>query len=152
MIIRRVKPKSSLMQLSLSGNVSENMLHDYAERIEQDLLALPMINDVVIRGGRVREITIEISSEVLEKYNLSHNEVASAIRNASQNIPAGRLETSAGDILLRVQEKRYFADEYHNIIIRALPDGTLIRLGDIAELIDGFDDSNLRYEYNGKHL
>ena len=51
---------------------------------------------------------------------------------------------------MRVQEKRYFADEYHNIIIRALPDGTLIRLGDIAELIDGFDDSNLRYEYNGK--
>ena len=80
------------------------MLHDYAERIEQDLLALPLVNDVAIQGGRSREITMEIASEALEKYNLTHSDISNIIRGSAQNIPAGRLETVAGDILLRVQE------------------------------------------------
>ncbi|MEM6602674.1 MAG: efflux RND transporter permease subunit, partial [Pseudomonadota bacterium] len=149
-VIQQIKPKSSLMLLALSGDVSENMLHDYAESIEQDLLNLPMVNDVKITGGRAREVTIEISSEMLEKYNLSHAEVGEIIAGSSQNFPAGFIDTSAGSTLLRVQERRYYADEFADIIIRALPDGTVLRLKDIATLRDGFDDSHLINEYNGK--
>lgn len=149
-VITRIKARNGIMSLAVYGDVPENILHDYAETIEQNLLALPEVSDVALRGGRTREITLEISSKMLEKYNLSHEEVSQAVANASLNAPAGRIETASGDILLRVQEKRYFASEFENVIVRSLPNGTVLKLGQIAVLKDGFDDKRLRNEYNGK--
>lgn len=149
-VITNIKPKSSLMKIAIYGDVSQKMLRHYAEKLEQDLLNLPAVNDVMIIGGRTPEITLEIPQKNLDKYNLTHQMVGDRVRQSAENMPLGRIETNAGDILLRVQEKKYFAQDFENIVIKANPDGSIIRLKDIAMLVDGFEERLLKNTYNGK--
>lgn len=148
-VIVRAKPKSLIMKLAVYGSVTQNRLRDYAERIEQELLQLPDINNVTIQGGPLRQIEIAISNDNLEKYNLSHNEIANIVSQSAINLPAGRIETEAGDILLRVEGRRYYAKKYADIVIKTLPNGTTLKLGDVAELKDTFADDRIVSEFDG---
>lgn len=147
-VIVRAKPKSLVMKLVISGDVSLNRLRDYAESMEQELLQLPYINTVSINGGPMRQIDIAISNDNLEKYNVSHAQIAQIIANSAINLPGGRIETEAGDILLRVEGQRYYAQEYADIVVKTLPNGTPLYLKDIAELNDGFTDDRIISSYN----
>lgn len=149
-LITRIKPKNVLTKIAIYGDVPDLTLYEYAQNLEQDLLNLPMVNDVSIRGGRKPEITLEIPARIFEKYNLSHEKLGQIIQQNSQNLPIGRIETRSGDILLRIADKKYYAKEFADIIILSKPDGTQIRLKDIATLREGFDDSHLLTLYNGK--
>lgn len=149
-VIVRLKPRGVVMKLAVYGDVSLERLRTYTEKIEQDLLQLPNINNVAIQGGASREISIFISNQKLQKYNLSHQEIADTIRQSAINLPGGRIETPAGDILLRVEGRRYYAKEYADIVIKSLPNGAVLKLGDIAELRDGFSDERIISRYNDK--
>ena len=149
-IIVRAKPRNLVMKLVVYGDASQNRIRSYAEKIEHDLLQLSGVNNVIIQGGASREISIFIEQNTLKKYNLSHQEVAQKISQAAINLPGGRIETQAGDILLRVQGKRYYADKYADIVIKSLPNGAVLTLGDIAELRDGFTDERIITKFNDK--
>jgi multidrug efflux pump subunit AcrB len=149
-IIVKSQPRGDVMTLAVSGDVPEKILHDWAERIESDLIQLPNISLVDQSGGRIREISLEISVDTLSKYNLTLQDIADKIRQGSLDVPAGIMRTESGEILLRVQERKYYAEDYGNIVIKARNDGTIIRLKDIATLVDGFEDIELKNYYNGK--
>ncbi len=148
-VIIRAKPVNLVMKLVVFGNTTPERLRHYTEKIEQDLLQLNGINKVSIQGGAKREISIFIAHDILQKYNLSHGEIAEKVKQSAINLPGGRIETAAGDILLRVQGRRYHADEYANIVLKTLPNGATLKLGDIAELRDGFSDERIVSQYNG---
>ncbi|MFT6083874.1 MAG: multidrug efflux pump subunit AcrB [Dasania sp.] len=148
-IIVRAKPKSLVMNIAVFGDVPPQTLRNFAEKMEQDILQLPLVNDVDIRGDVDREISVFISNDTLQRYNLTHSQVANIISNSAINLPAGRIETLAGDILLRVEGRRYYANEYANIVIKAMPNGATLKLGDIATLEDGFSDERIISEFNG---
>ena len=149
-VVSQIRPKEAVMSLAVYGKLEETRLRDWAERIEQDLLALDQISDVSLRGGAPREVTIEIPLANLEKYNLTIEDIARAAEAASLNLPAGKIESATGDILLRVREKRYFAPEFADITVISRADGTNVKIGDIARLRDGFTDKRIKNEYNGK--
>ncbi len=148
-VVSQIRPKENVMSLAIYGGISPVQLRETAERVEQDLLNLKHVNDVSVTGGAPREVTIEISTDNLLKYNLSFEDVAKAAEAASLNLPAGKVESGGGDVLLRVTEKRYFADEFKNVVVISASDGTKVKLADIATLKDGFSDLRIRTEYNG---
>ena len=96
------------------------------------------------------QISIEVSETALRQYDLGLQDISDAVRRFSADIPAGTVESSQGDVLLRVQQKKYTGDEFEKIIIRTLPDGSLLKLGDIGTIIDGFEDANLISKFNGE--
>lgn len=149
-IIVRIKPRGLVMKLAIYGDVPLERLRAYTEKIEQDLLQLPNINNVAIQGGASREISVFISHDTLQKYNLSHTDVANIIKQNAINLPGGRIETTSGDILLRVEGRRYYAQEYADIVLKSLPNGAVLKLGDIADLRDGFSDQRIISRYNDK--
>jgi multidrug efflux pump subunit AcrB len=67
---------------------------------------------------------------------------------SSQDIPAGAIETHTGEILLRMKERKQWADEYANIEVISSADGGTITLGDIAEITDGFEETGFHGEFN----
>ncbi len=146
--IVKAKRSAKVLTLSLYGAVPEKMLRSWAERVEDELLQLPDVSFVNITGGRAREIAIEISRASLRKYAISLGEVADAVRAHSIDLPGGTLRSEAGDILVRVQEKRYFGSEFESIVVRSNTDGSLLRLGDIATVIDGFVDEKIETRFN----
>ena len=148
--ITRNKTTGSMMSLALFGDVGEHTLHHWAEQIENELLQLKGITLVNITGGRNLELSIEVSENTLRNYGLTLADVAKQVEQFSIDVPGGTLRTPAGEILLRVQDKRYSAKEFANITIRSQLDGANLRLGDIATIRDGFEDAQLRNEYNGQ--
>lgn len=147
--IVKVKPQPAVITLVLYGNVPELTLKGWAERLEDEMLRDPDISLIELRGDRDYEISIEVSEETLRKYDLSIEEIGRIVAASSQDFPAGTVESEAGDILLRIQEKGYVGKAFEDIVIKHRPDGSMLRLQEIARIIDGFKDTNLITRYNG---
>ena len=148
--IVRAENLSDVLSLVVSSELPEADLMRGAELLEEALLALPTVSLVGMLGARDYEIAIEVREEDLRRYGLSIGQVANAVRMSSLNLASGELRTEAGDLLLRTNTKRVRGDEFKDIVLRALPDGSILRLGDVANVRDGFVDSDLINEYNGR--
>ncbi|MGY8815931.1 MAG: efflux RND transporter permease subunit, partial [Gammaproteobacteria bacterium] len=147
-IITKVRVTPTVISLAIHGDVSEYTLKYWAETIEDELRQLPGVALTQLRGIRGYQISIEVPELTLRQYGLSLESIANTIQQFSQDIPAGTIEARQGDILLRVQEKRYTGTEFEDIVIRTLEDGSTLRLGDIAQIVDGFEDTNLISKFN----
>lgn len=149
-IVSKTKITPSVMMLALHGEVDEGTLRYWAENIEDELRQVDGVAQTSLRGVRDYQISVEVTENSLRQYGLTLDDVQRAIQNFSQDIPAGTVEASQGDILLRVQEKRYTGEEFENIILRSLPNGSALRIKDIGQVIDGFTDTNLVSKFNGE--
>ncbi len=150
-IVRRVARRYPVVNLALYGDVSEATLKYWAERIKEELLALPEVTEVAYFALRPAEIHVEVSEETLRKYGLSLFEIARQIRAQSFDLPAGRILTPAREILLRIQGKRYFGEEYAELPVISSPTGQEIKLRELSNIKDEFRDIiDLFAYFNGK--
>jgi multidrug efflux pump subunit AcrB len=76
--------------------------------------------------------------------------VAAAIRNASINQSSGSVRTEVGTYQLKVRSQADNEEEFSNIIIRQTDDGGIVRVGDVATVIDGFEDNPILATLNGE--
>ena len=151
-------PKIALKKLSVevltvsvsSATLSEDELRVAAEKLRDDLLTLPSVSLVRLRGTRDREVSIEMSEEELRRNGLSISDVAREVRRASLNLTFGELRTGAGGVVLHVVGKRKHGEEFENIPLIARIDGSVVRLGDVARIRDGFVDEDILSEIDGK--
>ena len=90
-----------------------------------------------------------VSQDTLRTYGLTMQEVANRIRTAAIELPGGHIETQGGEILLRVMERRDWANEFAGIPIVTTPAGTVLSLGDIATVVDDFEDVDRMATFNG---
>jgi len=128
--------KQEVLQLNFYGDVSQLVLRELGEQIRDRLLQQGDISQVDIVGARDLEILIEVSQDQLRAHGLSMSSVAAAIKNASVEIPGGEIKTKAGEILLRVKDRRVGAVEFSRIPIITVDDGTVLHLGDIAQVVE----------------
>ncbi len=149
-IITEVITRHKVITTALYGDASEKTLRVLADRIKDDLTSMEKISQVDIEGIRPYEISIEVSEETLRKYGLSFDEIADTVARSSVDIPGGSVKTSGGEILVRTAGQKYYGPEFEKIIVLTRPDGTNIRLGDIAEVKDEFEDIDLYSEFDGK--
>jgi multidrug efflux pump subunit AcrB len=148
--IVRLETVGDVMTLVVSSDLSDLELRQGAELIEQELLSIPSVSLVSLFGAKDYEISIEVKQENLRSYGLSINDIAGAVRDSSLNLSSGEIRTKAGDLLLRTNKKSYSGEEFEDIIVKALPNGSLLRLKDIAQIKDGFTEDELIHEFNGK--
>lgn len=142
--------RSQVISVVLYGDASEAVLKQVAERVRDDLLADEHISMAELYGVRQPEISIEIPQSTLRQYRIGLEQVASVVRATSVEVPAGRIKTGAGDVLLRTAERRDTAAELAAIPVVASADGTRVTLGEIARIEDGFADTDQRTLFNGK--
>ena len=120
--------------------LTKTELRTAAEQVQEDLLALPSLSMVSIFGAADREISIVVSEEELRRNNLTISGLARAIREASLNASSGELRTDAGGLVLRTFQKRMVGEDFLDIVLFSNIDGTIVRLRDVATVIDGFAD------------
>ena len=140
-----------VMTMAVSSSVAgENELRLAAEELRDGLLGLPSISLVTLEGTRDREISIELSEEELRRNDLTINRVANAVRRASLNLTFGELRTEAGGVVLHTVGKRRAGKEFEDIPLITRLDGTIVTLGDIAEVRDGFVDEDVVSRFDGR--
>jgi len=168
--IKTITKRKQVISLAIYGDVDEQALHNLGENArEQMLQGLPKsklkpwqkilkkikplgtdsITQVELQGIRPLEISIEISQEKLRRYNLTLAKVATKIRASSIEMPGGSIKTRKGEILVRIKERRDYGLEFASIPIITNTKGTLITLGDIATITDGFRDVDHKSTFDG---
>ena len=143
-------PRKVMTLAVSSSRVGDDELRRAAEDLRDGLLRLPSLSQVFLEGTREREISIELSEEVLRRNDLSINEVARAVRRASLNLTFGELRTEAGSVVLHTVAKRRLGKEFEDIPLITRLDGTIVTLGDVARVRDAFVDEDILSEFSGK--
>ncbi len=149
-VIREVTNRMQVINVSISGATDELTLKRLGERVRDDLLNLEGITQVDLKNARPYEIAIEISEEDLRRYNLTFDAVANAVRAASLDLPGGSVKTASGEILLRTKGQAYVGREFEQLTLLTRPDGSRIELGDVATVIDGFEETDNYSTMDGK--
>jgi len=143
--------KAHVLLVALSGdNLRERELKEWAQKMEEEIRALPEVSQVATLGDREYEISIELSEERLYEYGLTFNQVAMAIRASNLNVSGGLMRTEGEELRLRTLGRKYSADEFADIVVFASPNGDVITLDRIATIKDDFVDGNVISRFNGR--
>ncbi len=126
-------------------------LRQFTEKIRDEIRALPNVTQLSMGGVRPWEISINVPQSILSQYGLTLSDIARVVRNASRDIPGGSIKTDAGEILVRALGQAYRKKDFANIVIISKKNGTLIRLGDIAQINDGFNEDTLYSRFDNKY-
>ncbi len=149
-IVSLAKRRNEVISLVLSGDQDIRTLHDLAERARQRLLKDERISQVDLEGVPPLEISIDVPREQLDAYGFSLQQIAAEVTASSIELPGGALETINGELLVRLADRRLSGHEFEDIILRSTTDGAEIRLGDIAEIHDGYEDTKQASFYDGR--
>ncbi|GAA6204040.1 efflux RND transporter permease subunit [Thalassotalea sp. SU-HH00458] len=149
--VEREKFRQEVMYISLYGDLTNGELKELGRKIHNEIQQLPLINISEFYSGLGYEISVEVSKDKLREYGLSFNDVARSVRNYSRNMSAGQIRAENGYINLRVENQAYRGHEFEQIPVITLEDGTKVLLGDIANIIDGFQEGLQYSKFNGKN-
>ena len=137
--------------MAVYGSLSEQELNRLARKLRRELASLtdgsPLVDSW---GARKEEISIEVSEETLRRYGLRFDDVVQAVRGSSLNLAGGQVRTDNGNVQIAARALADSEADFNRIIVRQLPDGGILRLGDIANVVDGFEDQNLVRTVNGE--
>lgn len=131
-------------QLVLRGDVSVTALQDLADQIEDDLRKYDNISRISIFGYNDPEIEISVSESALRSYGLTIDDVATAVAAENIRSTGGILRGSELEYRIRVEQRDYFATGFKDIPVITRPDGTIIRLSDVANVRDVLEEGAQR--------
>jgi multidrug efflux pump subunit AcrB len=140
-----------VISVVVAGDYSEDEIRIYAERVRDDLLRIAGITQVSLGSVRRYEIAIEASPDRLREFEVSLEDISRAIRGSSVDISAGNVRTEGGDVLIRSKGQAYRRADFESIVVKTNPDGSIVRVSDIAKVLDGFEEESLRTRFNGKY-
>lgn len=148
--LRKVEPQLPVIALAIYGDAGEAELKRTARNVRDELLKLPGISRVELNGVRADEIYVDVRPDQLLKYDITFEEIAAAIRSENLDVSGGQLRGERSSVAVRTLGEEQTAADLSDIVVRSQPDGRQIRLSDVADLSDGFVDSDLEALFNGK--
>ena len=148
--VYRWDARPTYMFLALHGPVDRLTLQREANEIRLKLTKLPGLQLTEQISKQPEQVTIEISEDALQRYNLTFSQVSRAISGSSINLSAGTVETTGGNVQLRARSLANSKAEFENIIIRQSSSGGTVRVRDIANVIDRFDSEKFDATFKGE--
>ena len=148
--VTEVTNRQSVIRLVVFGDVAERTLKEIAYRTEDMLSALPEVSYVETTGVREYEISIEVPLQRLRALGLTLRDISMAVRGGSLDLSAGSIDTRDEEVRIRTTGQNYTQQDFEEIIVVSRANGTVVRLGDIAEVRDAFRDVDLVGRYGGQ--
>ncbi len=149
-IIQEAVIRRQVLAIAVSGDADERTLRVLGEEIRDDLASREGITQVELSAVRPYEISIEVSEDDLRRHGLSFDQVARAVRRSSLDLPGGSVKTEGGEILLRTEGQAYRGREFEDLVLLTRPDGSRLTLGQVATIIDGFEESDEAARFDGQ--
>ncbi|MFW2331180.1 MAG: efflux RND transporter permease subunit [Nitrospinota bacterium] len=150
-IVSEVTNRNHVINVAVFGMADEKELKEITELVADDLLEIEGITQVEVSGVRPYEISIELSTAALRRYDITFSEVADAISRSSLDLPSGSLKSEGGEILVRTVEQAYVKEDFESIPLLSTSAGQLVTVGDVADVIDGFEDNGKSTKFDSKN-
>ena len=136
--------------LAFSAQVPIERLTKLAEDvIKPALQQIPGVGSVQLVGGRKRELTIVLSPQSLKSYGLTPVDVVNAVRGQSIDVPTGRTLEPGVERSVKLSAEARSVEELRAVILMS-PNGTPVRLGDVAQVLDGPAEARSAATLNGR--
>ncbi|MEA3560198.1 MAG: efflux RND transporter permease subunit, partial [Candidatus Omnitrophota bacterium] len=132
-----------VIEVSLSGEMTERQLQRYADRLEDILEDINGVARIRKSGYREREIQILVDPDKLGEYYVSIDEIEDALASRNISLPAGKLNTETTEYSIRTAEEFLTTQEIEDVIIRANDAGNCLRIKDVACVSDTFKDEDI---------
>ena len=142
--------RQSIIRLIVHGAIPERSLKELAYQIEDEIASLASVSRVETTGVRNYEVSIEVPLNRLRALGLTLDDVASAVRRGSLDLSAGSIDTQDAQVRVRTLGQRYDQQDFEDVVLLSRSDGTVVRLGDIAEVHDDFQDTDLIVRHQGQ--
>jgi multidrug efflux pump subunit AcrB len=136
--------------IAVSGPMSETDLKAYAENMKERLQRVPKITQVDIKGFSDHQIRIELPSQALRQFGLSVSDIAAVIDRQSIDLPSGSIEATDRDVLIRFADERRSTADFQDLAVVSGQSGAVVRLGDIAQITDRFEQDESRVYHDGQ--
>ncbi len=147
--VAKYDPRLPVISVAMYGDLSERSLKSLGEDLKDELLGLSGVTDVALTGTRKDEISVEVKPAKLVEYGLSFVEVARAIGASNLDLPGGQVRTQGTTVAVRTLGEREQASDMLDIVLRSDSTGRAVRVRDVAEIIDGFEDTDIAGRFAG---
>ncbi|MAB73069.1 MAG: hypothetical protein CMJ54_11250 [Planctomycetaceae bacterium] len=144
------EPNLPVIILTLHGGVDERVLKSAMRTIIDDLESLRGMGSLQVSGLRDYELRVAVEPERLVENGLPITAVADAIRAWTLELPSGSLRGAGGNVNVRTMGVAERAEAIRSIVVRARPDGSMLRVGDLATVTDDFVDVDLEEWFEGQ--
>lgn len=149
-VVEVLEQQVPVISVTLYGSASERRLKQLAEEVKDELMAAPLISRVIVSGTRPEQIAIEVEPQLLEAYGLSLDEVGRAVRTNNVDLAAGEIKAGTGKVVVRTLGETQEGYPLESLLVRGSTGQGAIRLGDIANVLDGFEETPLRGTFQGQ--
>ncbi len=151
-IIEKAEREEHALWLQLYGDVDRQTLQRLADNLKSDLLARDSISRVAISGRLDPQMVVEVDEGVLRAYGLSMSDIEDAINQGSSNTRTAVLRNDRLYLQLKTSQQAYLKNEFAAIPIVTTNSGREICLGEIAKILDTYDDDTaVLSRFNGKN-
>ncbi len=137
------------ISFALSGDVDLRTLKQFGRQVEDELLALDGISKVGLSGFPEEEIEISFRESALQAYQVTFAQATQAVRASNLEITGGKVKGAKEELLIRAKNKKYYAEELRNIVVKTNPNGSVVRLHQLADIKDQWAENPSRSFMNG---
>ena len=148
--VRVVERVATVATVAVTGPMTPLALHRYAEALRQRLLADPSIAQATLKGFSDREIAIEPEMAALRRLGLTAADMADAVARHSLDLSAGTLESTAGEVSVRLSGERRTVEALAAIPLVSAPLGGEVTIGEVATITERFADPHVATVFNGQ--
>jgi HAE1 family hydrophobic/amphiphilic exporter-1 len=140
-----------IMQILATSTLPNEVFYQQMEdRFLPQLQQIAGVAEITMVGGEKREIRINVDDDKLNYYGLSLLQVTQAINQANLDFPTGKVKNTKENMTLRLAGKFASLDDIRKLVIATPPNGSPIRVGDVADVKDGLTESESISRYNGR--
>jgi multidrug efflux pump subunit AcrB len=148
--VLQAEVRFQVLDVAVSGDVDEATLKRLGQQVRDEIAALPGITDVELVATRPYEVAIEVAEGALLRHDLTFDHVVRAVRRSSLDLPGGSVKTAGGEILIRSKGQAYRGGEFEKLVLLSRPDGSRLQLGDVARVVDGFEETDRLARFDGR--
>ncbi|NDP39693.1 MAG: efflux RND transporter permease subunit [Rhodoferax sp.] len=107
------------------------------------------VGSVTVVGGTKREINIYLNPQALEAFGVTPDQVVAAVRNDNQDLPVGAIQSREQERMVQIEARMQRPEDFGKIIV-ARKNGAPIRVDQLAQVVDGAQETDSLALYNGQ--
>ena len=139
-VISKQSRQDHAIYVQLSGDIDPSEMYRLGMALKQDLLSRNGVSDIALMGKADPMVAIEVDEPQLQAYDLTFSDVANAVNGESLNMTTSTLRNSEKSIRLKGSSQSYDEQAFAQIPLVQDASGVRVKLGDVARVIDGFED------------
>jgi HAE1 family hydrophobic/amphiphilic exporter-1 len=138
-----------ILTLAVSAKKPIRDVTEYADKVlRRRLESADGVGQVLVLGGRNRQINLWVDADRLRAYNLTVNDVSRTLQAQNADIPGGRIDQGPQSITMRTRGRVDTPEQFGDLVVRQV-NGHPVKVADVARIDDGIADATTLANING---